>query len=91
MKAKEYPIFGIQFHPEKNLFEWKVPADRSQSGAEIVQILSNKFVDIARKNTNTFSNVDELVKLSIYNYKSVATDMSFVKIYVFDENSFGKE
>ena len=22
MEAKEYPIFGIQFHPEKSVFEW---------------------------------------------------------------------
>jgi gamma-glutamyl hydrolase len=43
-EAKDYPFYAVQFHPEKNLFEWKVAADRSDSGAEIVQILSNKFV-----------------------------------------------
>lgn len=32
-EAKDYPIYGIQFHPEKNLFEWKVSAARSDSAA----------------------------------------------------------
>ena len=43
-EAKEYPFFGVQFHPEKNSYEWKVNADRSENGAQIVQIISNKFV-----------------------------------------------
>jgi gamma-glutamyl hydrolase len=55
-KAKDYPFYGVQFHPEKNLFEWKVYADRSDSGAEIVQILSNRFVEQARQSKGSFSN-----------------------------------
>lgn len=53
-EGKEFPVFGIQYHPEKNLYEWKVKADRSLSGVEIAQILSNKFVDLARKSPNRF-------------------------------------
>lgn len=33
VEAKKYPFYGVQFHPEKNLFEWKVFADRSLEGA----------------------------------------------------------
>ena len=29
MESKEYPFYGVQFHPEKNMYEWKVVADRS--------------------------------------------------------------
>ena len=29
MEAKKYPFYAVQFHPEKNLYEWKVFADRS--------------------------------------------------------------
>jgi gamma-glutamyl hydrolase len=25
----KYPFYGVQFHPEKNPFEWKVFADRT--------------------------------------------------------------
>ena len=56
MESKEYPIFAVQFHPEKNLYEWKVTADRSAEGAEIVQIMSNRFIEIARKNKNRFNS-----------------------------------
>jgi gamma-glutamyl hydrolase len=56
VESKEYPIYAVQFHPEKNLFEWKVFADRSQNGAEIVQILSNKFIEKARASKNSFNS-----------------------------------
>jgi gamma-glutamyl hydrolase len=32
-ESSKGPFFGSQFHPEKNLFEWKVKADRSDNGA----------------------------------------------------------
>lgn len=67
LEAKSYPFYAVQYHPEKNLFEWKVRAVRSDTGAEIVQILSNKFIDIARQNKNRFE-YDEFKKLAIYNY-----------------------
>ena len=85
MEGKEYPFYAVQFHPEKNLFEWKVAADRSDSGAEIVQILSNKFVEDARNSKNTFGNDEDFMKASIYNYRTQSTTMSFTSIYLFDE------
>jgi gamma-glutamyl hydrolase len=85
--AKDYPFYGVQFHPEKNLFEWKVYADRSDSGAEIVQILSNRFVEKARQSKNQFAKVEDFTKISIYNYNLHATTMSFLRIYKFAENT----
>lgn len=85
--AKNYPFFGVQFHPEKNLFEWKVYADRSESGAEIVQIISNRFVEVARKNKNSFSSDQEFFSQSIHNTKPSPTTMSFLRIYVFSEDT----
>jgi len=49
MEAKDYPFYAVQYHPEKNLYEWKVFADRSTSGVEFVQYISNKFVEKARQ------------------------------------------
>jgi gamma-glutamyl hydrolase len=86
LEAKQYPFYAVQYHPEKNLFEWKVKAVRSDSGAEIVQILSNRFVDVARQNKNRFSSYEEFKKLAIYNYEAHATTMSFTLIYTFAEN-----
>lgn len=33
MEAKDYPIFAVQFHPEKNLYEWRIAACRTDEGA----------------------------------------------------------
>jgi len=85
LEAKQYPIFAVQYHPEKNLFEWKVRAVRSDTGAEIVQIISNRFIEYARKNKNSFSSYEEFKKHSIYNWDAHATTMSFIQIYTFDE------
>jgi hypothetical protein len=42
-------------------------------------------MEIARKNTNRFASFDELNKLSIYNFHTQPTTMSFTEIYVFNE------
>jgi hypothetical protein len=62
-----------------------VKADRSDSGAEIVQVLSNKFVEKARQSPNRFASYDEFTSLVIYNYKVQSTTMSFIQIYLFKE------
>jgi gamma-glutamyl hydrolase len=90
-EAKDYPFYAVQFHPEKNLFEWKVLADRSDSGVEIVQILSNKFVEQARNSKNTFGNDADFMKASIYNHRTQATTMSFTSIYLFNEVTLVEE
>lgn len=78
MEAKNYPFYAVQFHPEKNNFEWKVFAKRSKEAIEVVQIMSNKFVEKARQNTNNFIDTDEFMKASIYNYHTeFPTTMSF--------------
>ena len=85
MESKKYPIYGVQFHPEKTLFEWKIFADRSYSPVFIVQNWANKFIDKARMNKNSFNSVDEFESLSFRNFIPKETNMSFTRIYVFDE------
>lgn len=44
--AKQYPIYGVQFHPEKNGFEW-TPNDvipHSEHAVMIMQNFANFFV-----------------------------------------------
>jgi gamma-glutamyl hydrolase len=85
MEARDYPIFAVQFHPEKNLYEWKVPADRTEYGARISQIMSNKFVEIARKNQNRFADPADLTRRLIYNFKTTPCNFSYLRIYPFKE------
>ena len=86
IKAKEYPFYGIQCHPEKVQFEWKVgKVDRSENAVEISQMLSNRFVEIARKNTNKLSGNEELIRLSILNYQTHKTYLTYHAVYYFDQ------
>jgi gamma-glutamyl hydrolase len=86
MEAKDYPFYAVQYHPEKNLYEWKVFADRSTSGVEFVQYISNKFVEKARQSKNSFSSVDEFTSISIYKYPAtIPQKLSFTQIYLFKE------
>lgn len=61
VENKKYPIWGLQFHPEKNSFSWrptsKVP--HSQTSIEFSQFLANFFVMEARKNFNRFDSEEE--------------------------------
>ena len=36
----------------------------------VVQIMSNRFIEKARQNKNTFKTVEDFMKASIYNYKT---------------------
>jgi len=82
-EARKYPFYGVQFHPEKNSFEWKINADRSYDAIEIEQIMSNKFIEKARLSKNSFASYDEYQKYSIYNFQATATTFPFSRIYRF--------
>ena len=46
--AKDYPIYGVQFHPEKNGFEWVADSEaipHSEHAVIIMQNLANFFVE----------------------------------------------
>ena len=45
--AKDYPIYGVQFHPEKNGFEWiaEEAIPHSEHAVIIMQNLANFFVE----------------------------------------------
>ncbi len=44
--AFDYPFYAIQFHPEKNGFEWTTKEDipHSESAVSVMQALANFFV-----------------------------------------------
>ena len=51
----------------------------------MTQIIANKFIDKARQSQNQFSSPDDFQKISIYNYNTFTTTMSFTRIYLFNE------
>nr|XP_006113705.1 gamma-glutamyl hydrolase [Pelodiscus sinensis] len=88
MEAHKYPIYGVQWHPEKNPFEWKISAgiSRSPSAMKVAHYTADFLVNEARKSLHYFPNKDEETKALIYNYIPVFTAefSSFEQVYFFD-------
>ncbi|KAF3836219.1 hypothetical protein F7725_028777 [Dissostichus mawsoni] len=86
VEAYDYPIYGTQWHPEKNAFEWTRPyIPHSPSAIKTTFYLAQFFVSEARKNFHKFESEDEESKALIYNYNPVFTGpkSGFEQIYFF--------
>ncbi|XP_056619566.1 gamma-glutamyl hydrolase [Triplophysa dalaica] len=87
MEAYEFPIYGTQWHPEKNAFEFTRPSiPHTPSAIKTTSYTAQFFVNEARKNLHTFSSTEEEQKALIYNYNPVytGTESSFEQKYFFD-------
>lgn len=58
VEAKNYPIFGTQYHPEKpaNLFVDRLDINHSWKSIQLSNKFSEMFVRMSRKNANTYGN-----------------------------------
>lgn len=86
MEAYDYPIYAVQWHPEKNAYEWTKPYYvHSSTAVKVSFYLADFFVSEARKNFNTFQSKEEEKNMLIYNYSPVYTGRTgtFEQIYYF--------
>lgn len=73
-EAYDYPIYGTQWHPEKNAFEWTRPyIVHTPSAVKTTFYMAEFFVNEARKNMHKFESDEEERKALIYNYNPVYT------------------
>ena len=75
IESKKYPFFGVQFHPERSLFEWtpSEQVDHSSRTVEFAQYFSRFFVGEARKSTHSFPSEPDAMQLVIENAVPVYT------------------
>ncbi|XP_033106633.1 gamma-glutamyl hydrolase-like [Anneissia japonica] len=77
MEAFDHPIYAVQWHPEKNSFEWNPHRDsaipHSPGALAVAQHVANFLVSEARKSNHRFSSEDEASKYLVYNYQPVYT------------------
>jgi len=92
IESKKYPIYGVQWHPEKNQFEFALNAKHQNvphdnNAIIISQYMANFFVNEARKNNNKFENLLKESQALIYNYNPTYSgqkpNATFEQIYVF--------
>ena len=96
LEAFDYPIYGNQWHPEKNPFEWQKNADgtpyedinHSYHAILTSSSMGQFFVNETRKNFHAFKTPADEDAALITNYKTTKTTGSFVETYFFS-NSFG--
>lgn len=89
VEHKTLPYYGVQWHPEKNLFEWRFSSiPHSRQAIRAAQYIANFFVDEARHNNQTFATPEEEKEALIYNYCPIYTadlysTSSFQQCYFF--------
>ena len=91
IEAHEYPIWGSQFHPEKNPYEWtrryeNIP--HSKEAMDAAAFFAQYFVGHTRKNKRQFESREMEENHLIYNFSPEYTgkqDIDFLmeQIYVF--------
>jgi gamma-glutamyl hydrolase len=86
-----YPFYGVQFHPEKNLFEWVRNKNISHTANAVssAQYFADFFVSEARKSSNAFKDTKTQDEYVIYNFApsfTGAKGSAFEQCYLFDKD-----
>uniref|UniRef100_A0A8C6WNB4 folate gamma-glutamyl hydrolase n=1 Tax=Neogobius melanostomus TaxID=47308 RepID=A0A8C6WNB4_9GOBI len=73
-EAYDYPFYGVQWHPEKNAFEWTRPYYmHSPNAVKVTFSFADFFVSEARKSFHTFESEEAARKLLIYHHSPTYT------------------
>lgn len=85
VQHKKYPIYGVQFHPEKTSFIWvpTLPIPHNPVVRRISQNFANFIIDEASKNDNSFGTWQEVRANMFANFDYVMTTSSSSDIYLF--------
>ncbi|XP_063446341.1 gamma-glutamyl hydrolase-like [Mytilus trossulus] len=88
VEAHKYPVYGIQWHPEKSNFLWNsryTGLVHDFQSIRVSQHFANFFISEARKNKHKFPSVEMEAKSLINNYPIWYTaDSSFEEMYFFN-------
>jgi gamma-glutamyl hydrolase len=89
IESKSYPIYGGQWHPEKNTYEFGEYSDgtpyeainHSRDARAVTEFIANFFVDECRKSTHKYPSEAVENAALIYNYPVTKTGPEFVQTY----------
>ncbi|KAM6215929.1 gamma-glutamyl hydrolase [Rhynchocyon petersi] len=87
MEGYTYPVYAVQWHPEKPPYEWGTELiSRSPNAVKTAFYLAEFFVSEARKNNHHFDSEDEERKALIYQFDPTYTGniSTFQQVYIFD-------
>ena len=82
MESPNYPFFGTQFHPEKVLEMYNSDAvDHSWASVHYNRYFADRFIELARQNTNTCGDWEACQALLIDNYEIIVTEYYEGNVY----------
>ncbi|XP_012864728.1 PREDICTED: gamma-glutamyl hydrolase [Dipodomys ordii] len=87
MEGYKYPVYGVQWHPEKAPYEWDSKGiSNAPNAVKTAFYLAEFFVSEARKNNHHFESPSEEKESLIYQFSPVYTKnfSSFQQCYMFD-------
>ena len=77
-EAKDYPIYGVMWHPEKVAFEFKTAKQtnipHSANAVKTSQYTANFFVDEARKSSHSFPSAEMEERFLIFQHTPMRPD-----------------
>jgi len=76
-----YPIYGIQYHPEKSAYEWRINMTRTKESLISSWKIALAFVRECKKSNHTFDQA-LFPKLAIYHYKVSDFSTIYNQVYV---------
>ncbi|KAG7480780.1 hypothetical protein MATL_G00060030 [Megalops atlanticus] len=73
IEGRKYPFYGVQWHPEVNRFQWDpdMQFPHSHNAVRVSSLLSEFFINEARKSLHHFDKPEEEEAALIYNYTPV--------------------
>jgi len=89
MEAKDYPIYTVQYHPERVLSEWKNKShfDHPDESAQAVLVQAMFFVSEARKNMQGFKAAESLERFLLSNHEQVYFNITWPRVHFYDKKS----
>lgn len=98
IEARKWPMWGVQWHPEKPVFEWGTVPDpvtgaplayeainHSEKAQEMAQFMGGFFLAHAKQSGHTFPTQVQEEAALMYNFAAVPSGPAFVQSYFFTE------
>jgi gamma-glutamyl hydrolase len=93
MEAKDYPIFIVQYHPERTLSEWRNKEHFNHPDDIGMAALTQAafFVSEATKNKQRFVSFEAMEYFLMNNHEAVYFNVTWPRVYFYDKKSGGVE
>jgi gamma-glutamyl hydrolase len=91
MEAKDYPIFIVQYHPERTLSEWRNKEHFNHPDDIGMAALTQAafFISEATKNNQRFVSNEALEYFLMSNHEGVYFNVTWPRVYFYDKKSGG--